>query len=509
MKTKRPLFFLALFLMLGVYLQSIITFAVLPMVMVVLIGAGSLLIFKKSRWGAVVVVLAVMLMGYIIAATAQQWAVNYVGRIAPYVNGVSVTIKGVIVSDPTVRKTSYGEKTVFVFQAQEYQEQHVVGKLLVNAYGRREVAYGDQIVITGKMHRPFEYEDAGHFSYRAFLEHQYIYHILSVKKETALIKITSNQWSLQRFSFAIQKKLRRVIDKYLSPKEAGLIAAMTLGDRAHIPQHIRILFERTGTAHILAISGIHIGMVVFLFMLVVGLFPMPRSVKFILVIVLLVGYVLMTGSRVSVIRASIMVSCLFLSLVFERESDSLNALGLAAMVIIMAHPAALFQVGFQLSFMSVVSILMILPYTERWSFLERGWPKRLKQSLMVSASAWLGTLGVVAYYFGIITPVAIVANLVIVPLMSVVVVLSFGMLATSFIPFLASSFAVCLKVTLSAMAACAYLFSHLPGAYVEWSMSLPQVLMYYGVLGAVMMSAWLLLGFVHKPKHQIDKKKQL
>jgi len=218
----------------------------------------------------------------------------------------------------------------------------------------------------------------------------------------------------------------------------------------------------------------------------VGVLPCSRRMKYSLVLLLLVGYVFMTGSRVSVIRAVIMVGCLYTALMIERESDSLNALGLAAIIIFMMNPMTVFQVGFQLSFLSVLSILMILPQSDNWLVLWTGWNKRFMQSMMVSMAAWLGTFGLVAYYFGIITPIAIVANMVIVPMMSVVVVLSAGLLVTSVIPLLASSFAFCLKVVLNVMAACAYLLSHIPGAYVMVDVSWKAVFIYYVVISGIL-----------------------
>ena len=136
---------------------------------------------------------------------------------------------------------------------------------------------------------------------------------------------------------------------------------MILGDRSKIPSGLRSLFIQTGTMHILAISGLHIGIVAFILDLLLKALRIRRRLRFSAIILLLVFYCLLTGARPSVIRATIMAIVLLAGFLLRRENQISHSLALAGLIILIANPRQLFNLGFQLSFLSVISIVYFSP----------------------------------------------------------------------------------------------------------------------------------------------------
>lgn len=208
--------------------------------------------------------------------------------------------------------------------------------------------------------------------------------------------------------------------------------------------------------------------------------------QYILTIVLLVFYALLTGGQPSVVRATIMATIFLSSFLVERELDVLNSLAGAALIILLCNPLNLFDVGFQLSFVSVWAIILFYGLFlnllfKRIPILQRKPWRYFAQSLAVSLSAWLGVAGLIAYYFNIITPITILANLFIIPISSLLIALGLGLLWMGFfLPSWGFVFALCIKVLINLMIACVFVFSQIPFAYfcLE-SVSLTQVIIYY------------------------------
>jgi len=153
------------------------------------------------------------------------------------------------------------------------------------------------------------------------------------------------------------------------------------------------------------------------------------------------------------------------------------------------NPLNLFDIGFQLSFISVLAIILFYPKIMQLAPLtfiplDRRWVLSLLQSAAVTSAAWVGVAGLIAYYFELVTPVALLSNLIIIPLTSVTVVLGFGLMFFGlFLPWMAHAFAMCIKVMLNVIVLLVYGFDQIPGAYFQLTnFPLWMVLLYYGLI---------------------------
>ncbi len=238
-------------------------------------------------------------------------------------------------------------------------------------------------------------------------------------------------WCMERRRRA-RSVLGRGLERY--PEERGLLQALLLGYREDLPDALRRDFASTGTVHIFAISGAHVGMVSVLLAGLLRMVGIPLTMWFPVLTPLLMAYTLITGAATSAIRACVMASVLLAGPFLKRRPDVLSALAVAALAILMVSPGQLGDLGFLLSFTAVGSLLAIQPILDaaicrwfrkdQWALEEaqgtgegcwRRGAKWLLRSGSVSLSAWVGTSPMTAYFFHLFSPVALPMNLVVIP----------------------------------------------------------------------------------------------
>ena len=155
--------------------------------------------------------------------------------------------------------------------------------------------------------------------------------------------------------------MREVIVKNLSPFSAGILNALILGDRQDLSSYLLDILMNLGTIHIIAISGFNVGIVAFIILLILKIIKIPRKPRYILTILLLIVYCILTGASPPVMRATVMAIIFLCAYFFEREVNIYNSLSLATLIILAVNPWQLFEISFQLSFLSVVSIVWLSP----------------------------------------------------------------------------------------------------------------------------------------------------
>ncbi len=276
-----------------------------------------------------------------------------------------------------------------------------------------------------------------------------------------------------------------------------------LGDRGDLPPALNVDFERTGTSHILATAGLHVGMVVVLLLGCLRFARFAHRPALLITMALLVLYALMAGGRPSIVRAALMASVVLFGLLLEREPDLPNTLALAGFILLAYNPQNLFEPGFQLSFATVTTLVILMPLareriTDAGKNIPDHWPgaSRLRKGIQtlyacffLALTAQLGAMPLVAYYFNSVSLIGIAANTLVVPVIALIIPLGFG---AALLGSLTALFAlpldrlldVLLEWVINVVRAC----SHAP--YASVPVSSPPVWMicaYYTVLWSV---AW-------------------
>lgn len=200
------------------------------------------------------------------------------------------------------------------------------------------------------------------------------------------------------------------------PLQEAVLKALVLGYRKEMPGEIMNVFRRTGTLHIFAISGLHVGIVGFLLVLVLKTLGVPRDKFGVLLIPLLAFYVISTGMKSSAIRALLMASVFMLAPLFRRKPDIPSSVSIAATLLLIFQPLEILSVGFIYSFTVVAFLVMVFSAVPK-GWIRGPWIKVYPVSLVVtSIAAGLASVPLTALYFGMFSPVALIGNLIVVPL---------------------------------------------------------------------------------------------
>lgn len=220
--------------------------------------------------------------------------------------------------------------------------------------------------------------------------------------------------ALLRARGALQRRMR-----VLFPREAPLAEALLLARREGLDPEVRDRFARAGLSHVLAISGLHVAVLAGLVLLVSDMAGASRNAGAATAVLATAAYMLLLGAPYSAVRATIQISLLLAARVLQRPSRPLGLLAAAALIILVADPVALLDVGFQLSFAALTGIVTLAPRLQ--TALGRIRPASIRGAVAVCIAASAATTPLAAFHFGRVAPVGVGASLVAVPLVGLVV----------------------------------------------------------------------------------------
>ncbi len=245
-------------------------------------------------------------------------------------------------------------------------------------------------------------------------------------------QIIGSHFSIKKYIYQLKRYFSQMIDELYPYEFAGFVKAITIGDRENL-KTIRHNVQRAGLAHILAISGLHVGLILFFFHFIFKISGIKKRARSILLILISVLYLILTAGRPPVMRATIMaVVYLYFSL-FYREINIFNLIILAAIIILFLDPAAIYQVSFQLSFIAVVGICLVLKLFP--SFQPYSIKGKISNYIKVIFSAWIFTSPLIWYYWKRFTVFQFPVNFVLVPVFTLILSMGFCSLFSSLVAF--------------------------------------------------------------------------
>lgn len=294
-------------------------------------------------------------------------------------------------------------------------------------------------------------------------------------------------WQQMRIRFLCfrQKLLQHYLKAGLHDHEYAVVAAMTLGDKSSMTPALREVYNISGASHVLALSGLHLGLV-YMFLSLITLGRRWRTISQIVTLTGIWAFALLVGMPSSVLRSALMVSIYGLFSLNYNRPPSVNTLALTALIILLPSPNSLFDVGFQLSFLAMFSILTIQPFLQRFvsaPFLLRHRLFRWFWGLItVSIAAQLGTAPLVAYYFGRIATYALLTNMIAIPAVTVILFIApITLLVPAAMPIL-------MMIVNGLNSSLEFIATRLPAANIDQlTPSAIQVLMVYVSLAAILL----------------------
>ena len=321
--------------------------------------------------------------------------------------------------------------------------------------GKTMPEYGDRVSLRGSGKLIEGPRNPGQFDYASYIRRQGVYcEVRATYPTDCQIESHGHGNPAQAFAYRsrhwIQERL--AVDLEDSPEAAEVIESIILGLRSDTPEDLKALFQRTGTVHLVAVSGLNVVMLATIVTFLLRPFPIGRFCTAAIVIVTLWAYAMVTGMGASCMRATVMFSLVTFASIFDRRGLSFNSLGAAALALLAWNTNELFSTGFQFSFGVVAVIIACASRIRRFiepvgmpdAFLPRElWNWRQKAgafawrkcagAVALSMSAWIGSLFFTAGYFHLISLSAMAANIVAVPI-------AFGVLILGVASLLAAPF---------------------------------------------------------------------
>jgi len=362
--------------------------------------------------------------------------------------GTKIDLEGTVYRSPEKRESGSRLFLDTQYALSEGKSIPVEGKVMVStAEDTPGLSYGDRVRVIGIKLKPItSFRNPGAFDVKKYYERQGIYatgfvegsgHIISFGRDESYSSIL---YSLDRLRLRYGNFVRA---NFPSP-ESEILNALTIGEDGGIPPDVRADFSKTGVAHVLSISGLHVGAIAVVFFLLIK-WLLKRSeylmlrfkvvrIAAALTIPPLFLYTAVAGFSTPAVRAFIMISVFLLAIMAGRNENKLNTLGVAAFVILLWHPWSLFELSFQLSFAAVFGILLAHKfYPFRFGTLR----DKAVTLIKTTCAATFVTLPLLVESFGIIPLVSIPANIILVPLVELIIV-PLGLL--SFLAFTVSEY---------------------------------------------------------------------
>ena len=402
-----------------------------------------------------------------------------------------ITVRGTVITEPKIAGRGAAS---FLLRAESIELDGETRPCHATFFARwrHPVEFGDEVRLFGTA-QPIEApRNPGEFDLRAYLAREDVHRALLVRyPENGVILNHGGGNPLLRAAQKSRAWMQATICRGLedSPDVAGAINGMVLGLRHQTPDDIEEPFQQTGTLHLFAVAGLHVGIVARLLWIVATVAWLPRRWATTLIIPALLFYAAITGLHTSSIRAAVMSAVLLGGFLVERKAFALNSLAAAATLILAWDTNELFSVGFQLSFCVVSAILLLHEPTFR--FLQRRFasdpflPRSLftarrralnkalawlSRAAAVSFAAWIGSLPLMFWYYHLVTLISLIANLAVVPI-------AFFVLAGALLSLVTAPFSSSLSLVFNnanwtltkLILAAVHLFAQIPGGhfYIE------------------------------------------
>lgn len=464
-----PLVPIAVCLIAGIVLGHSFTLDTRALVVVLLAAAiSSLFFFRRPHLCSCLLLVSAALVGAVLVSRQERGATVSLPR-------QNVEYKAVVIDEPVDKGATL--RVDLLVTSGEYKGKAVRASLLKDTADARSagVGVGDWLLVSSRLRAPSNFVGSN-FDYATYMKSRGIVALAFIDRRYCKVipPEPSAVSALTRAKIAAMRLRHRQVEKLsrhgLSGQTLAVVSAMTLGDKSAVSAATREAYSITGASHILALSGMHLA-IIYGLLSVLSHGRRLRELRELSLLLAVWVYVFVVGMSPSVTRAALMLTIYSLLALTGRQRMSLNALAFAAIIMLVANPLCLYDIGFQLSFMAVAFIVVfhgrlsgLLPYDyqQRHPFVRVAW-----QTVCMSTVAQLGTFPLVAYYFGRFSVYSLLANIVVVPAATVILYLSAVMFAVAFVPFLQAVAARAVLFVVSVLNAFLVYMSHLPGASIE------------------------------------------
>ncbi|PCJ98801.1 MAG: competence protein [Flavobacteriaceae bacterium] len=382
------------------------------------------LFFKKQRhnsvWFGLLFGSTTILIGILSVTKAQSK-----NNVSHYINSDFVTANVWSVKIREVLKpNAFSDRYIGIVKEMGGMEKS--GKIVLNISidtSRVQLNIDDELFINTSLSSLKSPLNPHQFNYAAYLNGLGIQHQIYLNAANYIKKKSASKTIYGIAASFRNHIILKLKDAHFGKKELPVIQALLLGQRNNISDTLYDDYKNAGAVHILALSGLHIGVILLLLQFILKpleLLPKGKTIKLLVIIVLLWGFAFLAGFSASIIRAVTMFTFVGYALYLNRPTNMFNILALSMFFILLLNPMLLFQVGFQMSYAAVFAITWIYPLLQKlWLpknlILQKGW-----QLLSVSIAAQLGVLPISLFYFHQFPGLFFVSNILIIPFLGLI-----------------------------------------------------------------------------------------
>jgi competence protein ComEC len=333
---------------------------------------------------------------------------------------------------------SVSEKSLLYFSASDSVAQYL--------------EFGNLLAFKANFTTPPQAKNPNQFNYAKYLSKKGVHRVAFVPAQSWMVVGHMPHWLFSK-SFGLRERLLSLFQRVgVEGENLAVLSALTMGYKSLLDQETRRVFSASGAMHILAVSGLHVGILfttlsAFLFFL--DRVKRGKYLKAIVLIIFLWFFAAFTGLSPSVLRAALMFTLVIIGTSFRYQTNIYNTLSASAFVILVANPMLITEVGFQLSYLAVLSIVFFYPHIYNLLYVQNRWIDKVWVLISVSLAAQLGTFVLGLFYFNQFPNYFLLTNLYAIPMAFVVLYLTIGLLFFSPIPMVSSALGWLLNESLS------------------------------------------------------------
>jgi competence protein ComEC len=346
-----------------------------------------------------------------------------------------------------------------------------------------KLLFGDRLLVEAEFAPPERPLNPDGFDYATYLKRQGVGATCYISSGSWQMTDRNSGFSIRRESDKWRNYLLDVYRKFnIKGDEFAVLAALTLGYTDDLQPDLRASYSATGAMHILSVSGMHVGVVYIVMAFLLGFLnksQRQKVFKTVFIMLFLWAYAFLSGLSAAVIRATLMFTFVALATCFERKSQIYNTIFMSMLAMLLYNPNFLYDVGFQLSYSAVLSIIFFQPIVDKLYNPTNRFSKFTWEMFSVSIAAQLGTTPFTLYYFQQFPNYFLITNFIAIPLSSLVIYVAMALFMVSFIPYLSVAVAFLLKWSLWLLNYFIVWIQNLPYSVSHFSLDIKQTIVLF------------------------------
>jgi len=349
------------------------------------------------------------------------------------------------VNEPLIEKNrSYKVEALVNNVLQSGRVKNTTGKIIIyfekDTANRPSLKYGDKILISKRLQQIKNSGNPGAFDYRRYSAFHQVFHNVFLKKNDWTLLDEKDINSLHQFLFTARENVLGILQKNMQGRDdqLAIAEALLIGYTQDLDKDLVQAYSNTGVVHIIAISGMHLGLIYIMLVWIFKRIPYIRKSEFFKVALILLClwlFALLTGGSASILRAAVMFCCIAIGRSFNRRTSIFNPLAASAFLLICWNPYYLWDVGFQLSYLAVSGIIIFQKPIYHLLYIKTGWLNKMWQLASVTLAAQILTFPVCLYYFHQFPTLFLFTNILLVPLSTLILYVEIFLVAFAWVPF--------------------------------------------------------------------------